>query len=103
MIFGRFVLRYMSPNGYSILSHIFFLLTLFTSIQAQIQHTYPRTGVFHWGGAPADWYARFDLILTVQSSTSFAEAVKKINPKAYVIASVSKSNIVVTRASTCIM
>ena len=47
---------------------------------------YPRIGVFHWSGAPPEWYAQFGLIITANRSRTFAEAVKKINPNTYVLA-----------------
>jgi len=41
---------------------------------------YPRTAIFQWGGAVAEWYARFDLVLTRRNSNGFIEQVKQINP-----------------------
>ncbi|MFH1456639.1 MAG: putative glycoside hydrolase, partial [Patescibacteria group bacterium] len=43
---------------------------------------YPRRSFFHFGNAPAEWYAKFDL---VGNSTSGARAAKSINPAVYII------------------
>ena len=40
-------------------------------------HPYPRVGVMNWGGAPADWYARFDL---AQVRSLPIEEIRKANP-----------------------
>lgn len=49
------------------------------SILAQINHTYPRISIFHFGSAPAEWYAKFDVI---RGATGAYERIKSINPNA---------------------
>jgi len=55
------------------------------SLIAQLENTYPRTGVFHWGGAPVEWYAKFDFIMTSSTSSDFAAQIKTINPDAIIV------------------
>ncbi len=43
-------------------------------------HPYPRTGVFHWGGAPAWWYSRFDMLSLRKQSTSTLAKIRAMNP-----------------------
>lgn len=64
----------------------FFLLNFIATLFAQVNPPYPRTGIFHWGGAPSEWYAKFGLIITSSTSSSFAADIKKINPDAIVLA-----------------
>ncbi len=48
-------------------------------------HTFPRTGVFHFGApAPAEWYAKFDLVIFRSKSSSLAAEIKAINPNTLV-------------------
>jgi len=56
-----------------------------TTLQAQYNHSYPRTSVFNWGGAPVEWYAKFDLIDTPSNEASFVNGIKAINPNAIVL------------------
>jgi len=52
---------------------------------AQVNHSYPRTAVFHFGNdAPAYWYAKFDLVDVRSTRTSLPKAIKAINPNTYV-------------------
>lgn len=51
----------------------------------QFNHPYPRTGVQHFGGAPPDWYARFDLAVIPRHDEAEARAIKAINPNCIII------------------
>ena len=55
-------------------------------LSAQFNHRYPRTGVFHWGGAPYEWYAQYDLVMSSSNSSNFAKNLKEINPNIIVVA-----------------
>ena len=48
---------------------------------AQFNHTYPRTAVQHFGSAPADWYARFDMVILDSYDVQDARSIKALNPK----------------------
>ena len=48
-------------------------------------HPYPRTGIFQWGGAPAEWYAKFDLVDCYSYSSEFAQSIKAINPETWIV------------------
>jgi len=61
------------------------ILAHFTLLRAQQGHDYPRIGVFHWGGAPAEWYAKFDLVITANRGSNFARSIKSINPNTIVL------------------
>ncbi|HEX9652089.1 MAG TPA: putative glycoside hydrolase [bacterium] len=53
---------------------------------AQIpNHTYPRTAVQHFGKAPEEWYARFDMNLLPWSNEAKIRRIKQINPKSLFI------------------
>ena len=41
--------------------------------------SYPRIGIFHFGSAPADWYAKHDLVM-VGSGEYLGEQIKAISP-----------------------
>ena len=58
---------------------IMFLLGGIYPVFAQVNPPYPRLGIFGWGGAPAEWYAKFDLI---RGDTNLYPAIKQINPDA---------------------
>jgi len=48
-------------------------------------YCYPRRGVFHFGApAPAEWYAKFDLVIIRSKSTSLVNEIKAINPSTYI-------------------
>ena len=50
-----------------------------------VNHPYPRAGVFHFGRpAPAEWYAKFDLVIIRSQRSSLASAIKAINPNTLV-------------------
>jgi hypothetical protein len=49
-------------------------------LQNVASHTYPRTGVFQWGGAVPEWYARFDLVMTRITDPDFIAQVRSLNP-----------------------
>jgi len=52
---------------------------------AQENDSYPRTAVFHFGKtAPADWYARFNLVDIRTADPEVAKAIKALNPKTLV-------------------
>ncbi|MBU1495187.1 MAG: hypothetical protein KJ956_14615 [Actinobacteria bacterium] len=53
--------------------------------EAGADHTYPRTGIFQWGGAPADWYARFDLVDFGSTSSDLVRDIKAISPDTLVL------------------
>ncbi len=49
---------------------------------AQGGHPYPRIGTFHFGpGAPAEWYAKFDLVIFRKENSNFVQKIKSLNPK----------------------
>ena len=52
---------------------------------AQVNHPYPRTGVQHFGKAPADWYARFDMAIISRHDEEEARRIKAINPNTLLI------------------
>jgi len=53
---------------------------------AQQGHSYPRTACFTWGGAPAEWYAKFDLVdFGGLDKSDLAKAIKLINPNIWII------------------
>ncbi len=62
-------------------------IILSNSAYTQSNHSYPRIGVFHFasGSTPAEWHAKFDLIITSSNSSGFASAIKAINPDAIVL------------------
>lgn len=43
-------------------------------------HPYPRTAIFQWDGAPDEWYAKFDLVMSRNDRPDWARRVKRINP-----------------------
>jgi len=66
-----------------------FLLLLVTfapsKSNAQANPSYPRTAVFHFGDtAPADWYARFDLVDIRTADPEVPKAIKRLNRKTLV-------------------
>lgn len=54
---------------------------------AQSNQGYPKIGIFHFnsGDTPAEWYAKFDFIVTSRTSSGFVSSVKAINPNALVL------------------
>lgn len=58
-----------------ILSAILLLILVYPAI-AQKDHRYPRLSNFHFGKAPAEWYAKFDVIVCNESY----DKIKAINP-----------------------
>jgi len=50
-------------------------------------HCYPRRGIFHWRSfsTPAEWYAKFDFIVTGTTGSGFPESIKQLNPNTYVL------------------
>lgn len=53
--------------------------------QSQGGHPYPRIGTFHFGpGAPAEWYAKFDLVIFRTENSGFVQKIKSLNPKVMV-------------------
>ena len=63
---------------------IFIICCLYSSF-AQTGHSYPRVGVFTWGGAPAEWYAEFDLIFSWSKDADLVKEIKAINPSTLVV------------------
>lgn len=69
----------------SVLIVLLLCLLSFSTSLAQINHSYPRIGIFHFGdNAPAEWYARFDLVIVRTSREDDARAIKALNPNAFV-------------------
>lgn len=64
---------------------IIFLFVVSPVFAQIVNHSYPRIGQFQFGSGTVDYHARFDLINTGQTSTSFATAVKSINPDAIIL------------------
>ncbi|MCG8607566.1 hypothetical protein MJD09_21605, partial [bacterium] len=66
-----------------------FLVLLMAFLQgvtlAQVNHTYPRTAVQHFGKARPEWYAKFDLSLIIHTNVDRAKRIKEINPNATVV------------------
>ena len=52
---------------------------------AQVNHTYPRTAVQHFGKAPAEWYAKFDLNLLPWSNSGTLRKIKTLNPSTLIV------------------
>ncbi len=64
----------------SFLTYFIFMIFCLTAVNAQQQgHPYPRTAIFQWTGAPAEWYARFDLCMTRIDDSNFIANVKARN------------------------
>jgi|GEM_PF-894323 len=64
----------------------FYCLFTFTGAFAQQGHTYPRVGAFYWGGGPAEYFARFDLvILTIYEKDQLVYDIKSLNPETVVM------------------
>lgn len=83
------------------LIYISFDLFFTPSLIAQGQnHSYPRNGIFHFGGATPDYYARFNLVITCHTSASFPGQVKAINPNAFVVSSVCDWNVFTENSDT---
>lgn len=58
-------------------------LAVSSPLMAQKQHRYPRLANFHFGKAPAEWYAKFDVIMCSQDY----DKIKAINPNVYTFTS----------------
>ncbi len=55
-------------------------------VQSQGGHPYPRIGTFHFGpGAPAEWYAKFDLVIFRKENSGFVQKIKSLNSKVMVV------------------
>lgn len=61
------------------------LLVAASIANGQVRHPYPRTAIFHFGNAVADWYSRFDLVMTPNRSPSFAQRIKQLSPDTIVL------------------
>jgi hypothetical protein len=55
-------------------------------------HCYPRNGVFQWGGGPAEWYSKFDLVIVTMTDNAFPAAVHAVDPTTFVLSSVRDWN-----------
>ena len=55
-------------------------------------HCYPSNGVFQWGGGPADWYAKFDLVIVTMTDNAFPQSVHAVDPNTFVLSSVRDWN-----------
>jgi len=61
-------------------------LVLWTiSLNAQINHRYPRLGIHQWRGAVDEWYAQFDLISTAILDVEWAKRIKSLNPDVVIL------------------
>jgi hypothetical protein len=61
---------------------VFLICGMVSQVAAQIpNHPYPRTGIFQFGRAVPDWYARFDLVIVSTENSAFAKEVKQLNPQ----------------------
>ncbi|MFQ5706562.1 MAG: putative glycoside hydrolase [bacterium] len=63
---------------------LFYVLSS-TQALAQLNHPYPRTGVQHFGNAPAQWYARFDLVIVPWQNEKKVLDIKARNPNCRVL------------------
>ncbi len=82
----RFNLRYQCfESKFALLLTLMVGSWLVSDSFAQFNHTYPRSSVQHFGSAPADWYARFDLNIVVWTNASKVREIKRINPQSTVI------------------
>ncbi|RIK75354.1 hypothetical protein DCC62_13470 [candidate division KSB1 bacterium] len=43
-------------------------------------HPFPRTAQLQWGGAPDEWYAKFDLLFMRQDNKSYIDRIRALNP-----------------------
>lgn len=60
---------------------IFLVVTLAGELLAQARnHPYPRTAIFQWEGAPDEWYAKFDLVMTRNNNPAWGRRIKNLNP-----------------------
>jgi hypothetical protein len=46
--------------------------------------SYPRIGIFHFGQAPADWYAKHDLVMA-NNDSNYSAQIKALNPAVIVL------------------
>ena len=58
---------------------------------------YPRTGIFHWSSAQPDWYAKFDLVVTLERGNDHAEAIRAVDPDTIIVACVEDWNAINSR------
>ena len=73
-----------------VLNQPIFWLCLFIMIHpnfssAQINHSYPRIGIYKFGNAPSDWLSKFDLIITPNNDIKFVKSIKKKNPDTVIL------------------
>ncbi|MCZ6818933.1 MAG: putative glycoside hydrolase [Calditrichaeota bacterium] len=55
------------------------------NLPAQVTHSYPRVGIFHFGTpAPPEWYAKFDLVIIRTTRDQTVRDIKVLNPNAHV-------------------
>jgi hypothetical protein len=53
------------------------------------QQGFPRIGIFHWGGATPEWYAKFNLLITKPKKPSkMIKKIKSINPNIIILPTV---------------
>ncbi|MBN1352366.1 fibronectin type III domain-containing protein [candidate division KSB1 bacterium] len=64
---------------------IILLCVMPVELFAQHSHDYPRLMMFNWGGATPEWYAKFDVVVTANNGTGFAQGIKNINPNTWVM------------------
>ncbi len=58
---------------------------------------YPRVGIFHWSSAEPEWYAKFDLVVTLERGNDHAEAIRAVDPSTIVVACVEDWNAINSR------
>jgi len=61
------------------------ILLPFGSVVKSADISYPKLGYFTFYKATSEWAAKFDFIITGQSSTSYAREIKAINPNAKIV------------------
>lgn len=97
-MFAFIICRKKSFTNCLIVLMLIFILPLFGSPRIFAgEPSYPRIGIFHWSSASVEWYAKFDLVLTLNKRNSFAERVKALNPNAIVVSCVEDWNCVSER------
>ncbi len=72
-------MRYVKTHLFYAVVLSLLLLPAISSAQTR-NHPYPRTALFQWEGAPDEWYAKFDLVMSRNNHPDWARRVKRINP-----------------------
>jgi len=82
--------RNISAVGFSVVIIMILHADLFAQRVPRVNglpnHRYPRIGVQQWGGAPAEWYAKYDLVdISLGTRVDFIREIKAINPDVIVL------------------